>query len=63
MKSYLCKQKMAILSRRPILLAVLLYEQFIHFTQIDLRPNIQFVSSQQRDHFWLLPGLIPFASL
>ena len=38
---------MAILSRRPILLAILLYEQFIHLTRINLRPNIQFLSTQQ----------------
>ena len=43
MKIYL-----AILSRRQILLAILLYEQFIHLTQITLRPNIQFLSTQQR---------------
>ena len=38
---------MTILSRRPILLAILLYEQFIHLTQINLHPNIQFLSTQQ----------------
>ena len=43
--------KMYILSRRWILLAILLYEQFIQLTQIPLRPNIQFLST----HFWLLP--------
>ena len=40
--------KMAILSKRPILLALLLYEQFIHLTQITLCPNIQFLSTQER---------------
>ena len=57
--------KMAILSRRPILLAKLLYEQFIHLTRINLRPNIQFLSTQQNAYqsFLLLPGLIPFAPL
>ena len=38
--------EMAILSRRPILLAILLYEQFVHLTQNNLRPNIQFLSTQ-----------------
>ena len=50
--SYLYKNlpvqtKKAILSRRPILLAILLYEQFIHLTRINLRPNTQFLSTQQ----------------
>ena len=36
---------MAILSRRSILLAILLYEQFIHLTRINLPPEIQFLSS------------------
>ena len=39
--------KMAILSRRSILLAKLLYDQVKHLTQINLRHNIQFMSSQQ----------------
>ena len=39
--------KMAILSRRMILLAILLYEQFIHYTQINLCPNKQPLSTQQ----------------
>ena len=39
MKTYLYKQKMAILSTRPILQAILLYEQFLHLTQINLHPN------------------------
>ena len=38
---------MAILSRRPILLVILLYEQFIHLTQINLRPNKKFLRTQQ----------------
>ena len=38
---------MAILSRRPILLAILLYEQFLHLAQIDLYPNTQLLSTQQ----------------
>ena len=38
---------MAILSRRLILLAILLYEQFVHHTQINLRPNTQLLSTQQ----------------
>ena len=57
--------KMAILSRRPILLAILLYEQFIYLTQNTLRPNIQFLSTQQQAYqsFLVTTGLIPFASL
>ena len=39
--------KMAILSRRLILLAILLYEQFIYYTQIDLLPDKQLLSTQQ----------------
>ena len=39
--------KMSILSRRRILLAILLSEQFLHLTQINLHPNIQFLSTQQ----------------
>ena len=38
---------MAFLSRRPILLAILLYGQFKHLTQFTLRPNIQLSSTQQ----------------
>ena len=38
--------KMAILSRRPILLAILLYEQFLHLTQINLHPKTQFLGTQ-----------------
>ena len=38
---------MAILSRRLILLAILLYESFIHYTQINSSPNTQFLSIQQ----------------
>ena len=38
---------MAILSRRPILLAILLYEQFLHLTQINLYSNAQLLSTQQ----------------
>ena len=38
--------KMAILSRRLILLA-LLFEQFIHLTQNNLHPNKQLLSTQQ----------------
>ena len=72
MKIYLNKQKVTVLSRRPILQSgyrILLYERFIHLTRINLRPNVQVFSTctQQRDycisHFWLLPGLVPFASL
>ena len=40
---------MAVLSRRLILLAILLYmyEQFRHHTQMNLSPNIQLLSPQQ----------------
>ena len=59
------RTKMANLSRRPILLAILLCEQFIHLIWINSRHNIQFLSTQQRAHmsFWLRPSLIPFVSL
>ena len=40
--------EMAILSRTLILLAILLFEQFIHHTQINLRPNKQLLSTQQQ---------------
>ena len=40
--------KMAILSRRLILLAIFSYEQFIHYTHINLRPNKQLLSTQQQ---------------
>ena len=39
--------KMAMLSRIQIPLAILMYEQFIHLTQITLRPNIQLLSTLQ----------------
>ena len=39
---------MAILSRRLIPLAIFLYKQFIHLTQITLHPNIQVLNTQQR---------------
>ena len=38
---------MAVLSWRRILLAKLLCEQFIHLTQITLRPNKQLLSTLQ----------------
>ena len=41
---------MAILSRRPILLAILLYEQFLHLTKINLHPNTQLWSTQKHAH-------------
>ena len=40
--------KTAILSWRPIRLAILLYEHFKHLTQINLHPNTQFLSTQHR---------------
>ena len=39
---------MAFLSRKLILLAILLHGQFIHYTQISLHPNIHFFNAQQR---------------
>ena len=42
-----CINKIAILSRRRIPLAVLLYEQLIHLTQNTLRTNIQLLSTRQ----------------
>ena len=47
MKIYLYKQKQKKLARRPILQAILLYEQFIHLTQINLHLNIQVLSTQK----------------
>ena len=36
------------LSRKLILLAILLHGQFIHYTQISLHPTIHFFNAQQR---------------
>ena len=41
------KSKMAFLSTILILLAILLYEQYIHHTQARIRPNMQYLSAQQ----------------
>ena len=41
------KQKMAILSRRLTLLAIILHEQCTHHKQINLRQNKQLLSTQQ----------------
>ena len=38
---------MATLSWRQLSVAILLYGQFIHLSQITLRPNIQLLSTQQ----------------
>ena len=38
--------KMVILSRRPILVANVLYEHFVHLTRIILRHNIPFLSAR-----------------
>ena len=57
---------MAILSRRLILLAILLEEQFINHTQINLRPNKQFFEHSAACSsvtIELLPALVPFAPL
>ena len=42
------KSKMAFLSRKLKLLAILLHGQFIHHTHISLYPNTQFFTAQQR---------------
>ena len=52
--------KMEFLSRKLILLAILLHGQFIHHTQISLYPNTQFFIAS--GIFELLPGLIPLHS-
>ena len=46
--------KMAILSRKPLLLAILMYEKFIHLTRINLRLNAQFLSTHRLAYqsFW-----------
>ena len=49
---------MAILSWRWIPLAILLYEQFIHLTQITLRPNIQLLGTQQHAYQSFLSYLL-----
>ena len=46
--------KIAILSRRPILLVILLYEQFLHLTLINLHPNTQLLSTQQHTRAFLI---------
>ena len=64
-KALTVQSKVAFFPKRLILLSILLYGQFIHHTQINLRPNKQLLSTQQHliSHFWLLSGLIQFASL
>ena len=47
-KSLPVKTKAAFLSRKLILLAILLHAQFKHYTQISLHPNIHFFNAQQR---------------
>ena len=42
------KTKLAFLSRKSILLAILLHGQFIHYTKISLHPNIHFFTAKQR---------------
>ena len=57
---------MAIFSRTRIPLAILMHEQFIHLTQITLRPNIQLLSNPQHAYqsfFVLLSAFTPFAIL
>ena len=55
---------MTFLSRKLILLAILLYEQYKYYTHTSLPTNTQYLSAQQYAYqsFVLLPGLIPFAS-
>ena len=59
------KTKMAILSWRRIPLAILLYEQFIHLTQITLRPKTAFehLAACLSVVLELLPGFILFSIL
>ena len=47
-KKFTCKIKMAFLSRKSILLAILLHGQFIRYTQISFHPNIHVFTAQQR---------------
>ena len=57
---------MALLSRRLILLAILLYEQLLHYTQINLSQKhavFEYSATYLSVIFELLPGLIQFASL
>ena len=42
------KTKTAFLSKKLILLAILLHGQFIHYTHISLHPNIHLFNAQQR---------------
>ena len=51
---------MAILSWKRTHLAILLYEQFIHLTQITLRPNIQLLSTQHAYQLFLSYFLVLF---
>ena len=46
-KNFPAKSKMAFLSRILILLAILLYEQYIHHTQASICPSMQFLSAQK----------------
>ena len=55
MKNLPVQTKMAILSRRLILLAILLYE---HYTQIILRPDKQLLSTQQQAYQSILSFLL-----
>ena len=47
MHFFVYKQKWLSYHEKRKHLAILLYEQFIHLTQITLRPNIQLLSTQQ----------------
>ena len=54
---YKCKWRF--LSERLMVLTLLLYEQFIHQTQVILCPNMQFLSTQQRAYqsYQVISGL------
>ena len=61
-------KKQAFLSRRRIPLAILLYEQSIHLTQITLYPNIQLLSHWQHAYksflsFFLVLYGLPYCDM
>ena len=64
-ENLLVKSKMAFLSRILILLAILLYEHYIHHTQASICPKMQVFECSAvclSVIIELLPGLIPFTS-
>ena len=40
-----------------MVMALLLYDQFIHYTQINVRPNRQCLSIQQDDYHIFISGV------